>query len=207
MESQGWLFSSWWGVQWSIGMAFNRVQWCCGISWSRTPNWRWSWIVSLCVMWCQLWDWVIARMYGSTHRWFRVMWLTSIFAPTPIVEVLVVVRCRLGNTHVSWFRVYWVMMIGGFAPRWCMTRLTSWPIPQRSLVWRWKPKKRGYRQKTIRRRQPYSQSCGRNASIAIQRTPGTPGSPVIPAVRAMAVVWRVGSIATVILRNASDAIR
>jgi len=114
-EWHGRPFSSRWRGLCSSSMVFRKMQRRCGISWRRTTSRRWSWMFGLCETRCQLWNWAIVRMYRSTHRRFRVMWMASIFAPIPIAQVvLVVVRCRRVSTPITSWRAYSGMMIGGF---------------------------------------------------------------------------------------------
>jgi len=206
-ESRGRPFSSRWSGHCSSSMAFRKMRRRCGIIWRRTTSRRWSWTCGLCEMRCQLWDWAIARMYRRTHRRFRVMGMTSIFAPIPIAQVLVVVQCQRASTPITWWRVYRRMMIGGFSPSWCTTRLTPWPTNRRRLLWRWKPTKHDYRRTTIRRWQPCFQTCGQRARNGNRSRLGSPRSPVVVAAKVMVVVRRVRSIAAGILRSATGAIR
>jgi len=123
MELHGRPFSLRWSGHCRSSMAFRKMQRRCGFSWRRTTSRRWSWMFGLCQTRYQLWDWAIVRMYSSTHRRFRVMWMTSIFAPIPTVG-LVVVRCRRASKPITWWRVYRRTMIGGFSPSWCTIRST-----------------------------------------------------------------------------------
>jgi len=166
----------------------------------------------LCEIRCQLWDWAIVRMYRSTHRRFKVMWMTSIFVLTAIAQVLVVVQCWRVSTPITWWRVYRRMIIGGFSPSWCMIWSTPWPTNRRRLLRRWKPMNPNCRRKTIQTWQSCSQTCGQRTGNGNRSRLGSPGSTVIVAVRAMVAVQTMRSMQVAapiggILRNAIDAIR
>jgi len=207
MEFHGRPSSSRWSGHCSSSMAFRNIRRHCRISSRRTRNGRWSWMFGLCEMRCQLWDWAIARMYRSTHRRFRVMWMTSIFAPIQIPQVLVVVWWRRASTHIIWWRVYRRMMIGGFSPSWCRTWLTHWPTNWRRLLPRWKPTPRDYRRKMIHKWHSCSQSYRRRVRIGTRSRLGCPRSPVIAASSAMVVFRRFRCLAAGILRSSTDDIR
>ena len=210
MELHGRLFSSRWRGHCSSSMVFRKTQRHCEISWRMTTSWRWSWMFGLCEMRCQLWNWAIVRMYRSTSGKFSVMWITSIFGPIPPVR-LVVVRCQRASTPITWWRMYRRMIIGGFSPSWCMTKLTPWLTNRRRLSRSWKPTKRGNSRKSTWKESNHWHWLRHRerARSGVQSRLGSPGSSVVVAARAMVVIWRVRSIAAGIgriPRNAPDAI-